>query len=184
MKVNSERSTSMGFFGPPATLAKPMGWKEDFSVNYTRMMTHHDRCDSHLMARTPQSVTLSRELLLTLHDAQEEAAAAIGLRGENARRAMRREHERINADRWNAGLRAARRSEVRRANEDDYRSRVPASESVDADAEARGRSGDALDTVESGATRSGAESSAEDARGRATCAEDEDAARRSDEDAR
>ena len=107
--------------------------------------------------RTPQSVSMTRELLLALHDAQQEAAAAIGLRGEDARRAMRRERERADDARWREALKHARKSEVRRATPDDYRSTVPADAIHDA-ARTHESGRAALDVVERGETRTDAQS--------------------------
>jgi len=112
------------------------------------------------MAGTPKNVALSRELLLTLYDAQIEASAAIGLRGQDARHAMRRERERQSEMRWRDVMKHARKTEWRRATEDDYRSTVPADESGDAARiDESGR--DSLDTVDSGATSGGAVASSE-----------------------
>ncbi len=65
---------------------------------------------------------LSRTLLFVLHEAQAEAIAAIGLRGKGAADAMRRERKRADDERWTWIVKAARASETRKANEDDYRS--------------------------------------------------------------
>lgn len=77
------------------------------------------------MSGTPRSVGLTRELLLAFHDAQLEAAAAIGMRGRTATQAMRDEHKRRADKRWSDAVRCARKSETRRVSEDDYRGTLP-----------------------------------------------------------
>lgn len=68
---------------------------------------------------------MTRELLLALHDAQMEAAAAVGLRGDAALRAMHAERKRREDERWAWIAKHARKQAAKRVSEDDYRSRVP-----------------------------------------------------------
>ena len=62
----------------------------------------------------------NRALMTVLLDAAAEAAAAVGLRGVAAKRAMREEHKRRETQRW-AWIVKRARAHAWRAREDDYR---------------------------------------------------------------
>ena len=69
-------------------------------------------------------------LLLVLWEAQQEAAAAVGLRGGTAKAAMIRKKRELAQDRWEALVKAARKTAFKGVTDEDYRS--PLQERADA----------------------------------------------------
>lgn len=89
----------------------------------------------------------NRALMAVLLDAAAEAAAAVGLRGSAAKRAMREERMRRETQRW-AWIVKRARAHAWRAREDDYRDTLRSAQENAAQDDADGSMGARADAAE------------------------------------